>query len=194
MAEIVKVDKKLGQSIVDKILFTLPDGERRIFYKMCQFNANYSDLQAFLEERSEYQVDIPVIARWFKYNRPVGRQAVILNQILDDWEGINPNSLIHLSAGITAKLVLAIDTLLEQDLPRTSPATRLTNLVELLKELRQTSAELKRLDQEKDTGETYKAGMIALAHELNAIFKGTPLQVPVQNALNASIDKLSNSQ
>lgn len=179
---------KKPQSIVDKLLCDMKDDDQKQFFKMCQFNANYSDLQKFLEDKTKYEIDINTIARWYKYNRPIGKEAIILNQLITDWEGINPNTLIHLSAGITAKTILKIQELLE--LEHASESSKLTNLVELLKEIRQISTELNRINYEKNVNDVYKSGIIALAEELKIIFKNTPIQTPIETGISSAINKL----
>lgn len=186
----MKKQVKRPQSLVDKILCDMKDEDQKQFFKMCQFNANYSELQKFLEEKSQYEIDINTIARWFKYYKPIGQEALIINNILNEWEGLNPNSLIHLSAGITAKTILKIEELLE--LENTSENSKLTNLVELLKEIRQISTELGRISQEKDTTEIYKSGIIALAEELKIIFKGTPVQTAIETGISSALNRLLN--
>lgn len=180
---------KTPQHIIDKLLCDMKDEDRKYFFKMCQFNANYADLKNYLEEKTDYEIDITTIARWFKYNRPTGNEAILINKVLDNWEGINPQSLIHLSAGICAKLILEIENVL--DLENTSNSAKLTNLVELLKELRQISAEINRADNEKDTTEIYKSGIIALADELRIIFKNTPIQTALEHGLSSAINRIS---
>lgn len=179
---------KTPQNSIDKILVTLPEEEKNYFLKMARHNANYGDLQKFLNKKANAKISINAIARWFKYNKPTGTEARIINELIKEWEGINPNSLIHLSAGITANLILKIKDAIE--IEATSEATKLTNLIELLKELRQISVEINKVNQEKDTTEIYKSGAIALGAEVIKIFKGSPIYPAIEKAVHSAINKI----
>lgn len=180
--------KKSPQNIIDKLLCEMTDNDVKMFFKMCRFNANYTDLQQFLVEKTSYEVDIPAIAKWFKYHKPEGKEAMLINEIIENWEGVNPNTLLHITAGITANLVLKISDILE--IQETSETTKLVNLIELIKELRQISIELTKISQEKDTAEIYKSGIIALANELKMVFRKTPIESIMQSGISSSLDKL----
>lgn len=185
------MNNKKTQNQIDKILFNLEESDANYFFKMCRFNANYCELQEWLLKKSGEKVPLSRISNWFKYNRPTGTQAIILNEIMEQYENINPHSLLNISAGITANLIVRLNELVQIELDKASTATKLTNLVELLKELRQISNDLKQTSQLNDVDEIYKSGMIALANELIILFKKSPNYRQISVAINASIKKLT---
>lgn len=180
---------KRRQSAIEKALLEMPAEDSREFLRMASFNAPYQDLQEFLKERG-IEVPITLIARWFRYNAPSGSQAIIIEELSAEWENLNPTKAMRLIAGINLKLILRLNESINPQIEEASPATKLTNLVELLKEQRQLLTELKFQQLNLDTEGVYLSGMINLKDETLNLLKDSPSKDIVEAALTAALEKI----
>ncbi len=180
---------KRRQSAIEKALLEMPAEDSREFLRMASFNAPYQDLQEFLKERG-IEVPITLIARWFRYNAPSGSQAIIIEELSAEWQNLNPTKAMRLIAGINLKLILRLNESINPQIEEASPATKLTNLVELLKEQRQLLTELKIQQLNLDTEGVYLSGMINLKDETLGLLKDSPSKDIVESALTTALEKI----
>ncbi len=178
---------KNPQSKVDKALAKLSDEQMQKFNNLCKFNANYTTLSHFLEECG-HKVSVGNLSTWWINNRPRGKEAIAINSLSEIYAGTEPHNLLEMSAGISAKLVAKLHDLLILEIEKTSASSKLSNIVELLKELRQASTEMQTLKAAGDTKQLTQAGAFQLAENLRKIFKNTPFEQALEAGLKAAIE------
>jgi len=168
---------------IDYILRELPDNDLKQWNKLVRFNATYRELKTFLAERGYETTDMQM-SYWWRNNRPRGEQAIALNKFAEEWEGLEPHLTLQAAAGISTKIVSHLYNTLDQEtIDTASIGSKLTNLTELLKELRQCSQTIAEIQQRDDAQQIRIAGAYEMAEELKKQFKGTPFE----GSLNAMI-------
>lgn len=94
-----------------------------------------------------------------------------------------------MAAGISAKLIDEIRNQID-DLGASSIATRLNNLVELIKELRQAANDLHNLESRQDRKALQLAGALTVTESLRKTFKGTPFETALETGISAALMEL----
>ena len=181
---------KNPQSKVDKHLSKLTEEDLAEWNQLCRFNPNYSELQKFLEEKGGKGINIQNLSNWWISNKPRGKEAIIINSLSEKYRGTDPTGLLEMSAGICASLIEELQSLLADELAMTSPSSKLTNLVELIKELRQSSSELHNVKSTKHTNQLIMAGALEMADLLTKIFKETPFAEALDSGIKAALEQM----
>lgn len=182
---------KHPQSKVNKALAELSPDELEEWNQLVRFNANYPDLKTWLAEHG-HEVSIQNLSTWWASNRPRGKEAIAVNTLSETYLGTDANGLLQMSASVTATLVNNLNKLLEQDLLESATVeSKLTNIVCLLRELRQASAELHKLETVGDRNGLLMAGAFQIAEELRTIFKGSPFEQALDTGIHAAITKIN---
>lgn len=182
---------KHPQSLVNKALSSLSENDLDEWSKLVRFNANYPDLQQWLAERG-HQVSIQNLSTWWASNRPRGKEAIAINTLSEAYLGTDANGLLQMSAGISANLIDNLSQLLTDEyLESATIESKLTCTVSLLRELRQASAELHKLETVGDRNALLMAGAFQIAEELRTIFKGSPFERALDTGIHAALTKIS---
>jgi hypothetical protein len=182
---------KHPQSIVNKALSQLSDDDTREWNKLIRFNANYPDLQTWLAERG-HQVSIQNLSSWWTSNRPRGNVAIAINNLSEQYLGADAPGLLQMSVCLAAQLLDRLQELLADDLAEATTESKLTNVVSLLRELRQASSELHKLETVGDRNALLMAGAFQLAEELKTIFKGSPFEQALETGIHAALTKIND--
>lgn len=181
---------KHPQSKVNKALTKLSEEELKEWNQLVRFNANYPDLKLWLAERG-HEVSIQNLSTWWAANRPRGKEAIAINALSETYVGTDANGLLQMSAAVAATLIDSLSGLLiNNTLEEATVESRLTSMVSLLRELRQASAELHKLEIVGDRNALLMAGAFQIAEELKAIFKGSPFEQALETGIQASLTKM----
>lgn len=187
------MSQKRPQTKVDKILGKLSENQLKQFKELCKFNANYSTLKQYLKSCG-YEVSTQNLSTWWIANKPRGKEAVLINALSEMYTGTEPKPLLQMSAGICAKLADKLNQLLETEIESTTPSSKLSNLVEILKELRQASSDLHNLKVEENTEDLIYSGALELSEKLKNIFKDTPFETALETGIKAGLAQISSQK
>ena len=183
---------KHPQSKVDKAIASLNTTELQEWQQLIRFNTNYPDLQQWLGERG-HQVSVQNLSTWWAANRPRGKSAIAVNILSESYLGTDGAGLLQMSAAIAARLVDQLRELLESDLESASIESKLTSIVNLLRELRQASAELQKMEVVGDRQALFMAGAFEISEQLRIIFKGSPFEQALETGIQAALTKINGS-
>lgn len=163
----------------------LSQAQREEFDRLCFNNATYKALIDFLAECNAISEPISCenMSNWWNRARPIGSQALQSNQFIRQYLGQAPNNLLEVSAGVTADLIERLINNLS--IESVSNTGQLEALVNLTRELRQSSAELIRQRSEADTEALKFDGSQALAKFLSDTFKDTSFEAALAEAILA---------
>lgn len=182
---------KHPQSQVERALSTLSPDDLGEWNHLVRFNANYIQLQSWLAQRG-VTVSLQTLSNWWAINRPRGSEAIAVNVLSEQFIGTDATSLLQMSAAIAARMIDELKTSLDHRLDAATVETRLTNFVGLLRELRQASSEIHKLDYIADRNALIAAGAFQMAEELRTIFKGSPFEQALETGIHAALTKLSD--
>ena len=183
--------RKVPQNKIDQSLKQLSKGDQKKFYELVKYNPPYRELREFFCERGISEITDMHLSTWWKRNRPRGDQAIALSQFAEAWEGLEPTHLLNASAGISAKIIEHLyHSLSQEEIDKASIGSKLTNLAELLKELRQCSQTLVEMQTQKDLEEIRLAGAYEFANELRKVFKQTPFEESLESGIEATLKKM----
>lgn len=186
--------QKHPPSHVDKVIAKLSDEKLKEWNKLCKFNATYRELAEFIYDELGEVVSAMSLSRWWRMNRPRGKQAVSINALAEHWAGSDPQIMLEFSAGVCAKIVENLYYLLDSEsLESSSVGSRLANITELLKELRQASHALKESENKKDEEQIKMAGAYEMAKILRDNFKGTPFEEALETGIEAGLQQIRES-
>lgn len=183
--------RKVPQNKIDQSLKQLNKVDQKTFYELVKYNPPYRELREFFCERGITEITDMHLSTWWKRNRPRGDQAIALSQFAEAWEGLEPAHLLNASAGISAKIIEHLyEALSQEEIDKASIGSKLTNLAELLKELRQCSQTLVEMQESKDLKEIRLAGAYELADELRKVFKETPFEQALERGVEGALKKM----
>jgi hypothetical protein len=186
--------KKHPPSQVDKAIKKLTPEQLEEWNKLCKFNATYRELAEFLNTELGETVSAMSLSRWWRLNRPRGQQAVSINALAEHWGGTDPQIMLEFSAGVCAKIDENLYYLLDSEtLEAASVGSRLANITELLKELRQASHALKETETRDDQEQIRMAGAYEMAKLLTDNFKGTPFEEALDTGIQAALQEIKES-
>ena len=187
-----KARRKNPQSKIDRALNKMSDAENQEFRQMIRSNTNYQFLERWFENLG-YKISQQNLSDWWRKNRPLGAEARMVNALTETYLGIDSEKLLHMGAAIAAKsLNLIEESLTESPLSGMSEEVRAQTMVQLLKELRQTSTVIK----EAETNQSQKALILLGAQyvetELLETFKDSPFLEALATAIAGVFDQIES--
>lgn len=178
---------------IDYILRELSEEDLQRWGKLVRFKATYRELRQFLSDRG-HEVSDMNLSQWWKTNRPRGKEAATLNTFAESWEGLEPDLMLQAAAGISTKIVSHLyNALDEESISAASIGSKLTNLTELLKELRQCAQTIAEAQKRNDEQQIRIAGAYEMAEELKKEFKGTPFEGALEAMIEPVMQKIRES-
>jgi len=185
----VKQLHKSPRSKIDTALSKLTTEQFDEWANLVKFNANYSTLISFLEESNEENkklgIKIHNVSTWWIKNRPRGKDAIALNVLAEKYQGVEPERLAEMSLGVMGSLVeLLWASIGSDEVESTRPATKLTNLIEALKEMRLASNEFGQNRLNSTNFEVELAGALKMAEKLKVVFRESPFSGALNTAIN----------
>lgn len=183
--------KKPRPGLVDAALQSLNEEEAAKWQNLVRFNASYPQLISFLKEcraKNCDRLNPEHLSNWWANNRPRGKEALAMVAYSEQFLGQAPHTLLEMSVGLTAKMIQTLADRL--DIESATNASKLYSLIELLKELRISSADLLRLSNSTSADALKYDGATKLADFLRATYKGTSFT----ESLNSAIEEYFTTQ
>lgn len=186
--------QKSPQGKVDKALAKLSETDLLEWNRLVKFNANYPDLRAWLLARGHIVNDMN-LSNWWISNRPRGEHAKTLNAIAERYEGVEAQSVMAMSIGITADLVQVIHEQLinSEQISLVKPTEKLQFVTNLLKELHTASGSLHKIKTVDEKENLIKSGAFTMAEELRKLFKDSPFAEALEEGIESVLIQLNES-
>jgi hypothetical protein len=185
------MSRKHNQGKVEKALMEIATNKPEALEEwelMVKFNSPYSELQQFLKEQGFHNISVMNISNWWMRNRPRGKEAIALNTISESFKGIEDEDMNEMAVSLTAKIALMLfNSVNEEDIKKSSISTKVSNLIEALKELRINSGECSTRKTKVYSRQLKLEGALILAENLKQIFKETNFYEPLDKAINESL-------
>lgn len=187
--------QKAPQGKVDRALEKLSEADLLEWNRLVKFNANYPDLRDWLAVRG-HSVNNQNLSHWWVTNRPRGEKAVALNAIAEKYEGVEAQSVMAMSIGITADLVQILHEQLinREEITSVRPTEKLQYVTNLLKELHTASGNLHKIKTLDEKENLIKSGAFTMAEELRKLFKDSPFAEALEEGIESVLIHLNESQ
>lgn len=156
---------------------------------LIKFNASQKVLMEALHGEGYKDISITNISNWWGRNKPTGQKAVTINLEAESYKGINSADINQMAIAINSHLASSLyKAISEEDIKKASTATKISNLIECLKELRINSSELANCEIKHYALDLKTEGALILGENLKEIFKDSAFY----NALEKAIDECIN--
>ena len=185
---------KSPQSKVNIALSRLTTEQSEEWDLLVRNNANYPTLISFLEDANNdnklLNLKVHNLSTWWIKNRPRGKDAIALNALADKYQGVEPGKLAEMSLSVMGSLVqLLWESIDPNEISDARPGTKLTNLIEALKEMRMASNELGQNRLNSTNTEVELGGALKMAEKLKTVFKDSPLEGALNTAINGILSE-----
>lgn len=187
--------RKNPQSKVDKALSKLSEKDLREWRELVKFNSSYPELRDWLNARGN-SINNQNLSQWWISNRPRGEKAVTMNAIAEKYEGIEAQTIMAMSVGLTADLVQILHEHLisGEEINRVCSTVKLQQITNLIKELHTSSGNYTKLKNQSEKENLIKSGAIAMAEELRKVFINSPFADALSEGIESVLIQLEESQ
>ncbi|MDZ7355895.1 MAG: hypothetical protein ONB55_22470 [candidate division KSB1 bacterium] len=181
--------RKTPQTKADPAIAALSGEDRVELARMCEAHSNVSEIHRWLCDRVP-GIPYRSVLAWYNREYPPGENARFLNALLAEFRGINPVDAHAASLAQVVKLTdLIMSEVNESGLVDLSPSL-LSNLVDLLREQRQSAQSLANSQRIKDTKALELAGGYRAVEIAVRMSEGTPHAGTVNEVMAGAIAQL----
>lgn len=185
-----KTPRKTPQTKADPAIASLSAEDRAELARMCASHANVTDIHRWLSDRVP-GIPYRSVLTWYNREYPSGENARFINdQILAGHRGINPFDAHAASLGAVVRLTHLIMAQVDEAGIDGINASLLHNLVELLREQRQSAQAFVKTQRIKDTKALELAGGYRVVEIANRLAENTPYAGAIHEALKGAIAQL----
>lgn len=185
--------RKHPQSKIDKALSNLSEEDRKEFHKLLRFNTNYPKLIKWFEDKGIDNISEMNLSDYYRRTQPMGREALIINEIAAQFEGVDDTKLLDMAAALSAKACDLLMGNIDDYLETASTEAKLQALTSLLKESRQAAKDKNEQKFITDRKALIMQGVFLCFDELERIFKPTPFFNSISNAKEAILTKINQT-
>lgn len=179
------------QTKADLAIAKLSPEQRDYLRSLCEAHSNATDIHRWL---TQYAPDLSYdsVLTWYNREYPPGRDAQAANALIGAARGINCIDAHAASLAMVVALVDQLQSAIAETGLRQAPPGLLGNLVELLREQRQSANQLHQIKTLEDRKGLILGGAYRLAEIMQAIARDTDSFESVRGVLEGAIAKLES--
>lgn len=147
----------------------------------------FSDVYRLVREYG-YPGAYSSVINWMESYFPVGQEAARLNTISQMFKGMDFDGVLEAALGKIMLILLTIsDGLDEDEVGALDSQTRFLALPNYIREMRSLITQMQTMKVKRNNAELERAGLYRAFEELEAVFRGTAFEEPLQTAIKGVI-------
>lgn len=179
------------QSNADKAIAKLSPEQQQYLRSLCESHANATDVHRWLTQYSP-ELSYDSVLTWYNREYPPGRDAAQANALISAARGINCIDAHAASLAVVVQLVDQLQSAIAETGLKTAPPSLLSNLVDLLREQRQSANQLHQIKLLEDRKGLILSGAYRLAEIMQQIARDTDSFETVRGVLEGAIAKIES--